>query len=92
MPDLNYLRKRLSEDLVVQDAYLAMGDFDLVIYAVGLTLTGYMSWQFRLKQDLSQYEPSVKTITPGDFSAGFFPLRNGLIKRAKPFRTLRKKY
>ncbi len=79
MPSIDALKERFKKDIYVQDAYLGSGDFDLLLYVVGLTNKDFDLWQFKFRVDFSEYKPSVRMSTLNRYNKGFFPLRNELI-------------
>ncbi len=79
-PGLDFLRERLKKDVFVQDAYLAEGDFDLLLYVIGLTPREFASWQWRLRIELGRYRPLLKIATADIYNIGFLPIRNELIE------------
>ena len=79
-PEFEYLKQRFEKDPFVQDAYLAEGDFDLLLYIVGLTPEDLMVWQWKLRIELRKYKPLLKMSTVEAYGFGFFPLRNALIE------------
>ncbi len=83
MPDIELLKERFEKDIFVQDAYLGSGDFDLLLYVVGLTETDFDGWQVKLRMDLSNYRPILKVSSQTGYRSGFFPLRNELLKESE---------
>jgi DNA-binding Lrp family transcriptional regulator len=79
IPDIGLLKEKFQKDSFVQDAYLASGDFDLLLYVVGLTAQDFQSWQFNLRKNFHDYGPLLKTSTVSYHTVGFFPLRNEII-------------
>lgn len=79
MPSIDVLKERFQKDIFVQDAYLGSGDFDLLLYVVGLTNRDFNIWQFKFRVDFSEYKPNVKISTLNYYTIGFFPLRNELL-------------
>jgi DNA-binding Lrp family transcriptional regulator len=90
-PDIDMLKKRFTNDIFVQEMYLASGNFDLLMYVVGLTNKDFIAWQFKLREDLGTYKPSLKIATADHFSIGFFPLRNELIDESKALSEIEKR-
>ncbi|MCL4373567.1 MAG: hypothetical protein M1360_01520 [Candidatus Marsarchaeota archaeon] len=80
MPSIDIIKGKFAKDIFVQDAYLAQGDFDLLLYVVGLTPRDFQNWQFSLRTAFSEYKPLLKVSNLNSLSMGFFPLKNGLIK------------
>lgn len=78
-PNIDLLKEKFGKDIFVQDAYLATGDFDLLIYVVGLTSKDFQAWQFSLRQEFSEYSPTVKVSDVNYQQIGFFPIRSELI-------------
>ena len=91
MPDIDLLKARFRKDVFVQDAYLGSGDFDLLLYVVGLTNKDYNTWQYKFRLDLSEYAPDVKVSTLNEYLIGFFPLRNELLADATTLNANEKK-
>ena len=83
VPDISLLKKVLEKDSFVQNAYLATGDFDLIIHIVGMDYVRYKHWEFAFRVGLSLYKPKVKTVTLNDMVEGFMPVRSVLIASAK---------
>jgi DNA-binding Lrp family transcriptional regulator len=81
-PKSEYIREKLAKDIFVQAAYSAVGDFDILLYVVGLTNKDFQKWQFELRMKLSEYGPGFRSSTINEFTAGFFPLRNELIEKS----------
>jgi DNA-binding Lrp family transcriptional regulator len=81
-PESEYIREKLANDIFVQDAYSTIGDFDILLYVVGLTNKDFQKWQFQLRMKLSKYEPEFKSSTINYLGWGFFPLRNELIQKS----------
>ena len=81
MPDINYLKTRITKDIFIQNAYLAEGEFDLLLHIVGIGEKDFQSWQWSLRMDLSNYKPSFKFCTVSDWMVGFLPLREELIRQ-----------
>jgi DNA-binding Lrp family transcriptional regulator len=81
-PDMEMIRKRLEKDIAVQDAYLAIGDFDLLIYAVGMSHKDYLNWQWHMRVDFGEYKPVLKSASADSYHVGFFPLRTRLIEKS----------
>jgi len=84
-PEINYLKNRLQKDIFVQDAYLAEGDFNLLLYVVGTTSSmtnDFQEWLWNLRMELSEYKPILRVSTVNAYAIGFFPLRNELIKES----------
>ncbi len=79
-PTREFLYNKFRRDVFVQDAYLGTGDFDLLLYVVGLTSKDFQTWQFKLRMDLSDYVPIFKTSTINEYIVGFLPLKNELIE------------
>lgn len=91
MPNLIELKERLKNDIFVQEAYLASGDFDIVMYVVGLTQEQFQEWQFKLRMELGDYKPRFRFSTANEFNIGFFKLRNELIEQSTMLTPLEKR-
>ncbi|MDE1828178.1 MAG: Lrp/AsnC family transcriptional regulator [Candidatus Micrarchaeota archaeon] len=81
-PSIDFLRERFTKDIFVQDAYLATGDFDLLLYVVGITSKDFKAWEWRLRMDLGEYRPVFKSSIMDEKSIGFLALRSELIKES----------
>ncbi len=90
VPEIGYLKNRLKKDIFVQDAYLATGDFDLLLYIVGLNPNDFQAWQFNIRKDLSEYVPLFKISTLNLSATGFFPLRRELIQESTAINKMEK--
>ena len=80
-PTTEELKKELSDDIFVQHAYLGKGDFDLIIYFVGLSELDFVVWEWTLRANWSKYKPEFKSSTISDFIIGYLPLSNKLISK-----------
>ena len=81
-PPADVLMKSFVNSIFVQDAYLASGDFDLLMYVVGLSPYAFGSWQFTLRMQLSRYGALPKISTFDEYGVGFFPLKTGLLEKS----------
>jgi len=79
-PSHDFLKSRFQKDVFVQNAYLATGDFDLLLSVVGLTSKDFMSWQWKLRRELGAFKPLLKISTINNFILGFLPIKNDLIE------------
>ncbi len=79
MPNVEALKERFKKDIFVQCAYLGSGDFDLLLYVVGLTNKDFNFWQYKFRVDFSEYKPNLRFATITFYPIGAFPLRNELI-------------
>ncbi len=79
VPSADFLKKKLQDDFFVQDAYLASGDFDLLLYVVGLTPEDFQRWQFKLRLEFSEYKPRVNVSDVNMYMDGFLPIRSEII-------------
>ena len=94
VPDVAFLKKLFNESedsIYVQDAYLATGDFDLVLYVVGLTPEDFQWWQFNLRVKFSKYKPRFSFSDVSLNVDGFFPLKSELIKKSERLTNVEKK-
>ncbi len=89
-PNIELLKSRFRDDPFVQDAYFAMGDFDVLMYVVGSTRAEFQKWQYKLRQDLYAYKPMLKSSTVSQYNIGFFPLRGALLEKANGITPLEK--
>lgn len=81
VPKIDILKERFAKDVFVQDAYLASGDYDLLLYVVGLTQIDFRFWLLKLRLDFGTNKPQIKMSTVNDYLMGFFPLRNDLLDK-----------
>lgn len=82
-PDGAALEKLFRDDPVVQDAYIAKGDFGLLIFAAADTPRNYISWETDLAQNLSEYMPELR---PSEFVhdlLGYMPLNGDFVNHIK---------
>ena len=91
MPDLSSLKERLRGDIYVQDAYIGSGDFDLILYVVGLEIVDFDKWRFKLETGLFEYSPVVKFYLVDQIHLGFFPISSELIMESTSLNPLEKK-
>ena len=82
-PEMDLLKKLLQDDIFIQDAYLSDGDFDLLLYVVGLAKEEFLVWQWNLRVKFSEYKPIFKFASFNYKVVGFFPLRSELIKESQ---------
>ncbi len=78
-PTREILMKSLINSVYVQDAYSSNGDFDLLLYVVGLSPEAFCVWTIMLQAQLSDYGIKVKISDRDNYGFGFFPLRNSLL-------------
>ncbi|MCL5239383.1 MAG: Lrp/AsnC family transcriptional regulator, partial [Candidatus Marsarchaeota archaeon] len=90
-PELDILRQRVQKDIFVQDAYLAEGDFDLLLYVVGLSPREFIRWQWKFRIDFKKYRPLLRISTADLNVIGFFPVRNELIDASEKLSDTEKK-
>ena len=90
-PTTEELKKELSDDIFVQHAYLGKGDFDLLLYVVGLIEHDYVVWEWTLRSIWSKYKPDFKSSTISNFIIGYIPLSNKLIAKSNTIRNDEKK-
>lgn len=83
VPDLKLLQSVLSNDPFVQNAYLATGDFDLIMHVVGLNYIEYYRWEYKFRMGFSHYKPRLKVSTLNDMVEGFMPISSKLIPNSK---------
>ncbi len=90
-PSIDSLKERLQKDIFVQNAYMASGDFDLLLYVVGLNEHEFGSWQFKLRSEMSEYRPIVSASTIFASVIGFFPLRSEILEKSEVLSPLEKR-
>ena len=81
MPSVDFLKDLFKKDIYLQNAYLATGDFDLLLHVVGLSHREFQDWQFTLRVKLASYGPNSKFSTVDAYEIGFFPLKNDLLEK-----------
>ena len=81
-PDIDFIKSLLQKDVFVQEAYLTEGDFDLLLYAVGLSQLDFQAWQWNLRITLSPFKPLLKSASVTHRVVGFLPLGNALLKES----------
>jgi DNA-binding Lrp family transcriptional regulator len=79
MPDISVLKSEFKDDIFIQNAFLAKGDFDVMLHVVGLAARPYVAWQWTLRGLLGDYKPRFYTSDINDYVLGFFPLSNEII-------------
>lgn len=82
-PDLDFLKRRFAKDTFVQDAYLAEGDFDMLLYVIGLSPAEFVAWQWKIRTELREYKPTLKISVADKGIIGFLPIRNELIEMSE---------
>jgi DNA-binding Lrp family transcriptional regulator len=80
MPDKEKLIQRFKSYRFVQNAYLAKGDFDIVMHVILPRNESYSGWEYTMRIELNRYNPRMKVATLNDFTEGFLPIREELIK------------
>lgn len=83
MPDLKLLNKIICNDIYIQNAYTAVGDFDLVLHVLAPNPEEYNHWEFRFRIGLSLYKPDVKTSNLNHIVEGFLPINKDIIEKSK---------
>ncbi|MDE1850708.1 MAG: hypothetical protein KGH71_04420 [Candidatus Micrarchaeota archaeon] len=78
-PNSEVLKEMIMKDIFVQGAYIASGDFDLLLFVSGLSSKDFRSWQYNFRIKVSDYSPIIKFSAVNFFTMGFFPIRNELI-------------
>lgn len=79
-PGASFIREAVRKEFSIQGAYLAEGDFDLLLYVVGADNPAFQRWQWNFRVKLSRYRPTLKFANISTQTLGFFPLRNELIR------------
>ena len=91
VPDLNLLKRVLEKDAFVQNAYLASGDFDLILHVIGLNHTEYNYWSYKFRLSFCRYSPVVKVVTLDNMLEGFLPVKANLVNLSKEVNEVEKK-
>ena len=79
-PGTDFIKETVRKEFFIQSAYLAEGDFDLLLYVVGVDNPDFQGWQWNFRVKLSKYKPTMKFANINSQTLGFFPLRNELIR------------
>ncbi len=82
IPDIALLKKVFDRDSFVQNAYLATGDFDLILHVIASDQPSYIRWLFELRVGFSDYKPLIKIVTLNDVAEGFMPIKVSLIRKS----------
>jgi len=82
-PSIDIIKQTIKKEFFIQDAYLAEGDFDLLLYVVGVDPRDFQRWQWNLRVALNKYRPELKFSSVSLRFLGVLPLRNDLIKESK---------
>ena len=90
-PEVKTLKNRLIKDHYVQNAYLATGDFDLILHVICTSEVEYIKWLFKFRVEFSNYRSIIKVATLNDVAEGFMPIRNELIKYSNKINETEKK-
>ncbi len=91
VPKTDELKERFEKDVFIQNAYLATGDFDLLLFVVGLTPADFSQWQYNFRVHFSSYRPFLKISTVNAYDFGFFPFRNEIINKSEVLTDTEKK-
>lgn len=81
-PEIKTLKEKLNKEIFIQNAYLTTGDFDLLLYVVGLTHKDFHIWQFNLRKNMSEYKPTFRFSTLDEFFIGFLPMRSDFLRES----------
>jgi DNA-binding Lrp family transcriptional regulator len=79
-PGTDFIKETVRKDFFIQSAYLAEGDFDLLLYVVGVDNPDFQGWQWNFRVKLSRYKPTMKFANINTQTLGFFPIRSELVK------------
>ena len=91
VPELKLLKRVLENDPFVQNAYLASGDFNLIIHVVALNYVEYCYWEYNFRRGFSHYKPRVKVSTLNSMEEGFMPINSKLIPKSEEVTDAEKK-
>lgn len=78
-PDPEKLRSFLRTRPLVQNAYAAYGDYDLVMHVVAPKKSDYLRFEFKTKVELGRHRPTFEVATINDYVEGFLPATNDLL-------------
>jgi len=81
-PSIDIIKGELANDPYVQNAYLAEGDFDLLLHVVGLSQTEFGAWQWRFRLKFSKQGATLYVADISKNIIGFLPLRNEVIEKS----------
>ncbi len=82
-PSQEWLALLVKNDKSILAAYLTEGQFDMVVMASESDPMGYLLWEFRFIQKLSEYGGVVKSSDMPEFIFGFLPVDNAFIGETK---------
>lgn len=78
-PPEEWLELLSKNDKNILAAYLTVGQFDMVVMASESDPMGYLLWEFRFIQKLSEYGGQVKSSDMPDFIFGYLPADSAFI-------------
>lgn len=81
VPDIILLKKVLGGELFVQNAYMATGDFDLILHVIASNQVEFNYWLYKIRMNFCRYKPRIKIATLDYFIEGFLPVQNKLIEK-----------
>ena len=81
-PSIDIIKSELANDPYVQNAYLAEGDFDLLLHVVGLTQQEFGAWQWKFRLKFSKQGATLYVADISRLSIGFLPLSNEVIEKS----------
>lgn len=82
VPEIGLLKRVLEKEPFVQNAYVATGDFHLVLHVVASDHLEYNRWLYRMRFGFSRYKPRVMVSTLDGIVEGFLPARPALIGKS----------
>lgn len=78
-PDVSVLRREFQNDVFIQSAYFAKGDFDVLLCVVALSGYQYAIWEWTLRATLGAYRPHFFESDINYTIIGFFPTSSEII-------------
>ena len=81
-PSIEIIKSELANDPYVQNAYLAEGDFDLLLHVVGLSQREFGAWQWKFRLKFSKQGATLYVADISRLIIGFLPLRNEVIEKS----------
>jgi DNA-binding Lrp family transcriptional regulator len=63
MPEREKLIKKLTSYKFIQNAYIASGNFDLILHVICPSAVKYAGLEYKMRIELNRYKPIVKVVT-----------------------------
>ena len=91
VPDSTLLKRVLKADPFVQNAYMAIGDFDLIMHVIASNEIEYSHWEYKFRIGFSRYKPRVKTSSINHIVEGFLPIQGKLLFKTSKLSIIEKR-